>query len=209
MRVTPLPSEAPEIALTWPTRREFALLDLVNRARQDPLAEAARLGIPLDDGLRPGSIDPRPMPPLAINPFLMEAARAHSRWMLATGQFGHGGAGGSDSTARIRAAGYPIGRSWRTGENISWSGNTGPLDLVAAIQQHHDSLMRSPGHRINILTPQFREIGIGQAAGHYVFGGLVYAASMITQDFAMSSASVPNFLPVPIDPMDGGDICYP
>ena len=180
------------------------MLDLVNRARQDPLAEAARLGIHLDDGLRPGSIDPRPMPPLAINPFLMEAARAHSRWMLATGQFGHSGVDGSDSTARIRAAGYPLGRSWRTGENISWTGNTGPLDLAIAIAEQHDGLMRSPVHRQNILSPFFREIGIGQAVGRYLYGGFVYAASFITQDFATSSASQPNGGPVMIEPDPGG-----
>lgn len=148
------------------------------------------------------------MPPLAFNACLTAAARAHSAWMLATGRFGHGGENGSDSTARIRASGYPLGRSWRTGENISWTGNTGPLDLAAAIAEQHDSLLRSPVHRLNILSPHFREIGIGQAAGIYVYGGVVYAASMVTQDFATSSASRPDFGSVTIAP-DDGDLLVP
>lgn len=184
------------------------MLTLVNRARSNPLAEVARLGIGLDDGLPPGTLDPRPQPPLCFSPSLTAAARAHSAWMLATGNFSHFGDNGSDSTARIRAAGYPLGRSWRTGENISWTGNTGPLDLATAIAEQHDGLMRSPVHRQNILSPFFREIGIGQAVGRYLYGGLVYAASFITQDFATSSASQPYDSPVMIDP-DPGDLLFP
>ncbi len=198
----------PEFPLTWPTRRELAMLALINRARANPLAEAARLGMGLDDGLPPGSISRGPLPPLAFSRFLTTAAREHSAWMLATGQFGHTGAGGSDSTIRIRDAGYPLGRSWRTGENISWTGNTGPLDLSAAIGEQHDGLMRSPVHRQNILSPYFREVGIGQAVGRHFSGGLPYAASFITQDFATSSASRPDFGPVPLTP-DDGDLLLP
>lgn len=195
-------------ALTAPTRRELTLLALVNRARSDPLGELARLGVGLNDGLIAGTLDPQPKPPLALNPYLTAAARLHSQWMLVTGQFGHAGPDNFDSTARIRAAGYPLGRSWRTGENISWTGNTGPLDLAAAIVEQHDSLLRSPVHRMNILSRDFREIGIGQAAGRYLYGGLVYAASMLTQDFATSSASRPDFGAVTVAP-DDGDLLLP
>ncbi len=66
--------------------------------------------------------------------------------------FGHG-----DFAGRIRRAGY---RGWTLGENIAW----GSLQwsTPAAIV---DMWMHSPGHRANILRPQFREIGIGIAVG--------------------------------------------
>ncbi|MCP4692122.1 MAG: hypothetical protein GY859_29015 [Desulfobacterales bacterium] len=47
-----------------PTPAEQAHLDAVNRARANPLAEAARLDIDLFEGVAPGAIDrPRPPPP--------------------------------------------------------------------------------------------------------------------------------------------------
>ena len=58
-----------------PTDYEQLLLELVNEARADPLAEAARLGIDLNEGLAAGRIGAEPKPPLAFHPQLIEAAR--------------------------------------------------------------------------------------------------------------------------------------
>ena len=89
---------------------------------------------------------------LKANKKLREAARGHSTFMVRASRFEHG-----DLAGRIRQAGY---RGWTYGENIAWG--TGRLATAGEI---HRAWMNSPGHRANILRPQFREIGIGIALG--------------------------------------------
>lgn len=81
-----------------PTDAEQLFLELVNRARSDPGAEAARLGIDLNAGLVAGTIADSPKQPLAPNRFLIDSAREHSAWMLETDTFSHTGEGGSSAT---------------------------------------------------------------------------------------------------------------
>lgn len=163
-----------------PTAFEQWMLERINLARLDPAAEASRLGIGLNDGLAPGTINTVPKQPLAFNLTLIDAARGHSRWMLDEGVFRHApGRNGSNPGDRMAEAGYaPPGRfSWA--ENISWGGSTGALDLVESISRQHDGLFRSPGHRQNLLEDRFAEIGVGQEFGAFQ----VWNASMITQKF--------------------------
>ena len=54
--------------MAQPTAFEQYFLELVNRARLDPAAEAARLGIGLNDGLAAGTITTAAKAPLAFNP---------------------------------------------------------------------------------------------------------------------------------------------
>ena len=89
---------------------------------------------------------------LEANKKLSKAARGHSTFMVRASRFEHG-----DLAGRIRRAGY---RGWTYGENIAWG--TGQLATPGEI---HRAWMSSPGHRANILRPQFREIGIGIALG--------------------------------------------
>src|SRR5690606_7215968 len=116
------------MALTAP---EQYMLELINRARLDPLAEAARYGIDLNKGLAAGTLNGEARQVLAPDTNLERAAQAHSEWMLQTDDFSHTGAGGSNAGARIAQAGYTGMRSWA--ENLSWRGTTGRLDLEAAI----------------------------------------------------------------------------
>jgi len=85
---------------------EQYLLELINRARLDPQAEAARYGVSLNTGLAAGTISGTPVQVLAHNTELERAAVDHSEWMLATNTFSHEGVGGSDPGDRIEAAGY-------------------------------------------------------------------------------------------------------
>ena len=168
--------------MAQPTAFEQYFLELVNRARLDPAAEAARLGIGLNDGLAAGTITTAAKAPLAFNPLLIDAAEAHSAWMLATDTFSHTGANGSSPGDRMAAAGYAFGGSWSWGENISirWGGTQ--AITPAAIDAFHDGLFRSPGHRTNIENAGFREIGIGVQAGEYQGSNGLTA----TEDFARS-----------------------
>jgi Ca2+-binding RTX toxin-like protein len=171
------------------TAAEQYLLELINRARLDPLAEAQRLGLGLNDGLSPGQISGRPQQVLALDVELEEAAIQHSAWMLAQDIFSHTGAGGSDPGDRMRAAGYDFTGSWSWGENLAWSGTTGSVNLDAAIVQHYEGLFRSAGHRANTLDADFREIGIGQLEGQFSTGGRAYNASMLTETFGLSGSA--------------------
>jgi uncharacterized protein YkwD len=98
------------------------------------------------------------------DPILAELARAHSRDMLARGYFAHVTPEGNDLSDRMQQAriGY-----LSAGENLA---------LAPSLYTAHTGLMHSPGHRANILRPQFGRLGIGilDSGKH----GL-----MVTQDF--------------------------
>ena len=177
-----------------PTNFEQLMLERVNRARLDPGAEAARLGIDLNEGLAPGTIVDSPKPPLAPNLFLTASARTHSGWMLLADIFSHTGESGSTPSDRMLAAGYDLSGSWSTGENIAWSGSTGPVDLGQLTQEMHEGLFISPGHRINICGEGFQEIGVGINEGLFFSNGTNWNAGMATQNFARSSATPGPFV---------------
>src|SRR4051812_41214133 len=65
-----------------PTDVEQYVIELINRARANPAAEAKRLGIDLNEGLASGTISSAPRQPVAVNPYLTDAARDHSQWMI-------------------------------------------------------------------------------------------------------------------------------
>lgn len=163
---------------------ETLMLELVNRARFDPTAEAARFGIDINEGLNPGTLSGEQRPPLAFNELLKNAARSHSQWMLDNDIFSHTGENDSSMTDRIAAAGYSLTGGWTAGENISVTGSIPAPNLINAAISQHEGLFKSSGHRENILNASFREIGIGQRAGDFAFSSDIYPSSMITQNFA-------------------------
>ena len=181
------------------TAQEQLMLELINRARMDPVGEAARQGISLNQGLAAGTISTAPKQVLAMNDQLVVAADNHSKWMLQYDIFSHQESGshptfftGVNPNNRMATAGYIFaGPAYAYGENISWTGIfPGPINLTSAIIAQHRSLFLSPGHRTNILNATFEEVGIGQEHGAFLSGGTNYDASMITQDFALSGSKV-------------------
>lgn len=164
------------------------MLELVNRSRADPLAEARRLGIDLNQGLVFGTISADPKPPLAFQPELIDAARTHSDWMLEQDVFSHDGVNGTTPGDRMRRAGYLFSGSWSWGENIAWMGSIGAIATAQAVAGEHDSLFRSPGHRVN-LCGDFDEIGIGARTGIFTRNGTGFQAVMTTQNFARSEST--------------------
>lgn len=90
-------------------------------------------------------------PVLVPDDTLTQVAQAYSERMAREGFFGHVAPDGSDLRARMAAA----GASGRTaGENLGLS--TGPLSA-------HFGIEHSPGHRGNLLLPQYQRVGIGVA----------------------------------------------
>jgi uncharacterized protein YkwD/uncharacterized membrane protein required for colicin V production len=102
--------------------------------------------------------------PLAPDPALTEVARAHSADMFARGYFAHVTPEGLNPFDRMTRAGI----SFRiAGENLA---------LAPTLQLAHTGLMNSPGHRANILRPEFGRVGIGILDGG--FRGI-----MVSQEF--------------------------
>ena len=170
-----------------PTAQEVLVIELINRARFDPQAEAARYGIGLNDGISGTQITADRKPPVALNILLTQAARVHSQWMLDNDIFSHDGANGNSPGDRMAAADYVFTGSWSNGENIAWAGTTASkINLTQYALAHHDELFNSPGHRVNILRESFRELGVGQKQGYFLKNGTNYLSSMLTEDFAKS-----------------------
>lgn len=168
-----------------PTAQEVYVLELVNRARFDPAAEAARYGIGLNDGITGTQITAERKSPLAHNLLLVDSARTHSQWMLDNDIFSHTGANDSTPGQRMAAAGYVFTGQWANGENIAYAGTTASsIDLTDYAARHHEGLFKSPGHRVNILSTNFRELGVGQKQGYFLSNGTNYLSSMLTQNFA-------------------------
>jgi hypothetical protein len=173
-----------------PTAQEVLILELINRARANPTAEATRYGIGLNDGITENPISTDPKPPLAHNLFLIDAARKHSQWMVDADVFSHTGVDGSTPWDRMEDAGYVLAGSWTAGENISRGSVSGStINLTDFAFSHHEGLFKSSGHRENILATGFREIGIGQIQGYFLSGGNNRLSSLLTEAFARSGNS--------------------
>ncbi len=173
-----------------PTNYEQYLLELINRGRLDPLAEAARYGIDLNDGLAAGTISSEAKQPLTLSPDLIAAARGHSEWMLTTNTFSHVGDGGSSAKDRMAAAGYLFVTPWSCAENIAWNGTSGDFSLTQFTADIHANLFSSPGHRANQMNNSLREAGLGVGVGTFAPSGTPWNALIATEDFAYSGSTV-------------------
>jgi uncharacterized protein YkwD len=97
---------------------------------------------------------------LTASATLDKAADGFAQDMVARRFFDHVSPGGGTMMDRIKAAGWVPAGSWSAGENIAWG--SGDLGTPASIV---DGWMHSAGHRANILTAGFTQIGIGIADG--------------------------------------------
>ena len=174
--------------MTQPTAQDQYMLELVNRARANPQGEAdLYLNGDLNQGLPSNTISTDAKPPLVFNFELHTAAQDHSQWMLDNNVFSHTGEGGSSPTQRMQAAGYVLTPPWSTGENIAYGGTTGTPDLTRFVKNNHENLFVSPGHRRNLMSGNFKEVGISSLQGQFNN----YNAVMTTQKFAYSGGRGP------------------
>ena len=102
--------------------------------------------------------------PLAADPELTEVARRHSADMFARGYFAHDTPEGLTPFDRMHEANVQF---LTAGENLA---------LAPTLSVAHTGLMNSPGHRANILRPQFGRVGIG-----IMDGGM--RGLMVSQEF--------------------------
>ena len=122
-----------------------------------------------DNGLRP----------LKQSEALRTAAAGHSVALLGAGVFQHESPNGTSFDARIRRDYSTRGfSSWSVGENLL--ATTGSLSAAEAVRLW----MKSPPHRHNILSPGWRDAGIGAvytASATGAFG--TRSAWVVTLDF--------------------------
>jgi uncharacterized protein YkwD len=137
--------------LSWPAGwadYENQVLTLVNQKR------AA--------GATCGGVYKPPVPALSVDSRLRCAARKHSKDMALNNFFSHTGSNGSTPWQRITWAGYTYSYA---GENIA-AGYSTPSAVVT-------SWMNSSGHCNNIMSPNFKHLGVGyyynssSTYGHY------------------------------------------
>lgn len=167
-----------------PSAREQAMLELINRMRMSPADE---LNI-LTNSLNPiGSSDPNvdaalkffnvdgnllasqwsqlsPAAPLAWNANLYNAARTHNQAMIAQDTQSHQLPGELSLGDRVKAAGYDYSR---VGENIYAYADTvfhGHAGLAIDWGFTSTGIQNPPGHRENIMNPDYREVGLSVIA---------------------------------------------
>ncbi len=190
-----------------PNPDEILLLEFVNRARADAVAEAARLRATMDPDILSAvnyfGVDfnlmetqfatlVRHLPPLAMNGKLLTAARLHTQDMLANAFQGHVSSSsppppnqpGDTVSMRVDRQGY----AWSLlGENAfsyaknPWHAHAGfNIDWGGGA----GGMQSPPGHRLSIHNGAFREAGIGAIYGTNTVGGNKVGPFLVTQDFA-------------------------
>jgi len=179
-----------------PNYRERAILALTNACRQGP--QAYRDAYLHDARILTPKAYPA-VPPLYWTLPLNRSARAHSVDMAGTPCFQHDSCDGTDAFARIRSY---YGAAPSLGENIA-SGYTSPLETVNRLLLDGGAAdhSRGDGHRRNILSPKFREMGSGCA-----FGGP--NRTYDTQDFGGGAPDFSTPLVSGSHVLEGGKITF-
>jgi uncharacterized protein YkwD len=123
--------------------------------------------------------------PLVENAALSTASVGYSQRMVAEGFFDHESPDGGTLVQRLTAVGYLGGDdAWVVGENIGW----GQASL-ATPRSMLTAWMNSAGHRENLLSADYTEVGLGVALGTPVdqTWGATY-----TTDFGAGAAPAPS-----------------
>ncbi len=108
------------------------------------------------------------LPPVQANPQLARVAAQHACDMALRGRMTHLGSTTTGPSMRLKQTGYQPSIA---AENIA----AGPFSLNRVLSEW----TASPGHLDNILLPQVRDFGVGQALaedGRTVYWAAVYAA---------------------------------
>jgi uncharacterized protein YkwD len=119
--------------------------------------------------------------PLRSNAHLTATAQQHSDDMAGALFFNHVGSAGDTFAQRLSGSGYVSGgRTFTAGENIAWV--AARLSTAAAMVA---DWIASADHRANILSPAFRDTGIGLSIAppsRFVGGG---RGTTVTEDFGV------------------------
>ena len=132
------------------------VLELVNAARSKPR--------------KCGSRSFARAPPLELSPILSRAALAHAKDMSAHKLFEHRGSDGSMPADRVRRAGY----NWMAvAENIAEGAATAEIVVQGWLD--------SPGHCVNLMGPQYQEMGLAYFTDFAHKGDIYWAQTFGTE----------------------------
>ncbi|MBL8765212.1 MAG: hypothetical protein JNM07_13185 [Phycisphaerae bacterium] len=173
------------LAFAW-SADEVYLTELVNRARANPQAEAARLGIDLTLNLTAQEVTRLvPQQPLALSEPLTKAARLMSLDMAQRDFFDHVNPDGKNPTDRAKDQGY----AGSAGENIAAG--------YKSIDDAHKAWLISVGHRKNVFSlhttfdDDFRYYEFGPG---YAFTDIGPYFDYYTQEFGYPGLNAPRAL---------------
>jgi len=151
------------------TDLELFYLEMFNSARSDPPGYAASLGIDLNEGLSEGTLSSEPRQPLKLNSDLVTLATGHSQDMLDNDFMGHDSPTTGSTRDRFDASPYIYALY---GENLALVPSSAVVDPFVAAQFMFEGLfvdagVAGRGHRKNIVTGGFSEIGFGHLIGEW------------------------------------------
>lgn len=115
----------------------------------------------------------RGLPALEASAQLQESARAHSQLLASRQKLSHQFRGESALRERLASTGLHFDDD---GENVG---------LNQSAEGAHQGFMHSPGHRANILNPDYNAVGVGVVAR----GGNIWVTEDFARTFAEYSAS--------------------
>jgi hypothetical protein len=187
-----------------PTDEEQLYLEYLNRMRANPTAEGQRLAsttdpnilsayasFKVDLNLMQSEFATNPaVPPLAMNAKLLSAARWHSGDMFTNEYQGHSQTNGTIVMSpgdRIATNGYQA-QTW--GENVYAYADSvfyGHAGFAVDWGNGIGGMQNPAGHRNNMLSASFREVGVG------VFDGVngPVGPQLVTQDLGTQFSAVP------------------
>ena len=176
------------------TNLEQLSLELVNRARANPPAEATRFGIGLNDGLASQNfITASPKQPLAPDSRLALAARRHSQDMIDRDYFAHDAKAPAPNGITLADRATSVGFGSDVAENIAYVSTDGRSTLDSVLELHSNLFKSVTGHRSNMLADKFDAVGIGVVAGAFtdppLDGGQTFAALFKTEVFGNSDSN--------------------
>jgi hypothetical protein len=195
-----------------PTPEEQLYVEMINRARANPVAEGLLLATTTDPEVLSAydffnvdlalmqaqfATNP-PAQPLALNAQLITAARRHSQDMFENSFQGHTGTDGTQPRDRVTQSGY----SWQSiGENVYASARSvfhGHAGFEVDWGFGPGGMQTPPGHRNSIHHALFREIGVGvlfgenePEPGSSIPGSGSVGPQLVTQELATRQGATP------------------
>jgi len=198
-----------------PSAAEQVHLENINRARANPVAEAQRIcqeraGSNICAGVTEDTnpqVTTNALPPLTFNTLLHDSAKKHSQDMYDRDFFAHNNPDGKSPFDRIKATGY----QYRTaGENIAYAMNSETNEAKMSAELHdnlfEDKNVSGRGHRVNILSPDFKEVGVGFISGKKLYQGYNLNAWYVTVNFGTSASSQSFITGVAYDDKNGNGV---
>ncbi len=169
---------------------ETLMLELINAARQDPLAMAERVGWPRDQVLAnfpdKHQLLLSGLPLLRSNCLLHASAAGHGRDMLQQVYYSYVSPDGRNPSDRMREQGYAVHISGESLGLISFGRYIDPLTVAAILfnNLYYDELNPAWQGERNILNPAFKDVGISIQAGIFHLGAPLNVY-VLTADFGV------------------------